>query len=220
MADTKISGLAALTQLASDDELVVVDKSDASMAASGTTKRIRHDKLAIPGLLAASGRYYGPVMASAEQFTCLDTCRYFPIRIGRSGTLDRIAVAWGNVAGDATMTVRLGIHADVDGLPDSKLVEATFPAGQSAWTWVECVISVPVTPGRYWLAVGQNGTGTPGQMAGDNWGGDPECYIRNSGSWHSRILLKSSGVTGALPDPASWDWQEQGGPMMAVRMAA
>lgn len=43
MADTKISGLAQLTgagAVADADELVIVDKSDATMAASGTDKRL------------------------------------------------------------------------------------------------------------------------------------------------------------------------------------
>lgn len=40
MADTKISALTELTALADADELVIVDKSDTTMAASGTTKRV------------------------------------------------------------------------------------------------------------------------------------------------------------------------------------
>lgn len=40
MADTKISGLSALTDPASADELVAVDKSDTSMAATGTDKKL------------------------------------------------------------------------------------------------------------------------------------------------------------------------------------
>ena len=48
MADTKISDLAAITGAASADadELVMVDKSDATMAASGTDKRITLAELA------------------------------------------------------------------------------------------------------------------------------------------------------------------------------
>ena len=40
MADTKISAYTALTALARDDRFVVVDVSDLTMAASGTTKYI------------------------------------------------------------------------------------------------------------------------------------------------------------------------------------
>lgn len=45
MADSKISNLTELTTPASADELVVVDKSDTTMAASGTDKRITHGTL-------------------------------------------------------------------------------------------------------------------------------------------------------------------------------
>jgi len=40
MADTKISALTALAALAATDELVAVDKSDTTMGASGTNKRV------------------------------------------------------------------------------------------------------------------------------------------------------------------------------------
>ena len=40
MADKKISSLSELTAVATDDELVIVDKSDTTMAATGTTKKI------------------------------------------------------------------------------------------------------------------------------------------------------------------------------------
>lgn len=47
MADSKISALTALTGANVDivDELVLVDKSDTTMAASGTDKRIVADEL-------------------------------------------------------------------------------------------------------------------------------------------------------------------------------
>lgn len=45
MADQKISQLTEVTELAATDELVVVDKSDTSMAGSGTTKRVTRDNV-------------------------------------------------------------------------------------------------------------------------------------------------------------------------------
>lgn len=53
MADTKISALTALTVLDDLDEFVVVDKSDTSMAASGTDKRITAASLLNTGLFSA-----------------------------------------------------------------------------------------------------------------------------------------------------------------------
>lgn len=40
MPDSKISNLTELTAVAQDDELVIVDKSDTTMAATGTTKKV------------------------------------------------------------------------------------------------------------------------------------------------------------------------------------
>ena len=48
MADEKISELDALTEIASTDEFVVVDKSDTTDASSGTTKKITYSNLNIP----------------------------------------------------------------------------------------------------------------------------------------------------------------------------
>jgi hypothetical protein len=41
MADTPISGLSELTSIADDDEIPVVDKSDTSMSAQGSTKKVK-----------------------------------------------------------------------------------------------------------------------------------------------------------------------------------
>lgn len=46
MADSKISSLSELTSVADNDELVIVDKSDTSMAATGTNKRVKPTTLA------------------------------------------------------------------------------------------------------------------------------------------------------------------------------
>lgn len=48
MPDTKLSALAELTALADVDELLVVDKSDVTMAASGTSKRVTRGTLTAP----------------------------------------------------------------------------------------------------------------------------------------------------------------------------
>lgn len=53
MADTKISGYAALTGLARDDLFVVVDVSDTSMAATGTDKKITTANLLV-GLVSTA----------------------------------------------------------------------------------------------------------------------------------------------------------------------
>lgn len=48
MADTKTTDLAELTLPAPADELMIVDKSDTTMGASGTNKRVRVDSVPLP----------------------------------------------------------------------------------------------------------------------------------------------------------------------------
>jgi len=54
MADEKITALTAATDAAATDQLVIVDVSDTSQAASGTTKKIEKDTLLNKGTLAAN----------------------------------------------------------------------------------------------------------------------------------------------------------------------
>jgi hypothetical protein len=69
VADSKISDLTALTGgLATTDELVIVDKSDTTMAASGTDKRVTYATL-----LASSPVETGLVMVSAPASTATGT---------------------------------------------------------------------------------------------------------------------------------------------------
>lgn len=67
MADTKISALTALTgaNVATADELVLVDKSDTTMAASGTDKRITAAEL-IAAVMRAD--LNPPVAAAAKVY--------------------------------------------------------------------------------------------------------------------------------------------------------
>lgn len=64
MADTKLSALAALTTTAKDDLFLVDDVSDASMAASGTDKKVTRDNLA-NGILAAGTLASRPAAGTA-----------------------------------------------------------------------------------------------------------------------------------------------------------
>lgn len=56
MPDSKISNLTELTAPVAEDELVIVDKSDTTMAASGTTK-----KLSFLNLKVAIGSFLNPI---------------------------------------------------------------------------------------------------------------------------------------------------------------
>lgn len=74
MADTKISGYSELTSMADDDEFVVVDKSDTTMATTGTTKKIKSQYVTIAD---ASTTVKGKVelATDAETITGTDTGR-------------------------------------------------------------------------------------------------------------------------------------------------
>jgi hypothetical protein len=72
MADTAISDLAALTgaNLASTDEFVVVDKSDTTMSADGTDKRMTATELAAGvGTLAGAYSDYTPTFNQSGALT-------------------------------------------------------------------------------------------------------------------------------------------------------
>jgi hypothetical protein len=78
MADAKISALTELTAVAADDELVIVDKSDISMAASGTNKRIKQQNI-MPsfGSLALITQIVSAAASSAT--LAIDT--YYSLRV-------------------------------------------------------------------------------------------------------------------------------------------
>jgi hypothetical protein len=69
LANKKISSLDALTSVATGDELVIVDKSDTTMAATGTTKKITQDNL-IPD---ASATVKGKVELATDAETLAGT---------------------------------------------------------------------------------------------------------------------------------------------------
>lgn len=103
MADTKISNYTPLKSVASDDELVIVDKSDTTMAASGTTKKITRADL-IAGL--ASRDY---VLDVASALNPVGTIREFnvstnPATLLGFGTWEAFGTGKVTVAIDAEQT--------------------------------------------------------------------------------------------------------------------
>lgn len=98
MADTKISGFAALTTPASGDLLVIVDVSDTSMAASGTNKKITYADLVT---WTEAEVDFGTVPVTSASFTVTDA---------KVSATSRVAVVQsGNVA-----TGRVGNDAEWD----------------------------------------------------------------------------------------------------------
>lgn len=92
MADAKISALTELAEEpAATDEFVLVDKSDTTMAASGTDKRLRYDRLptgaSLPEGWAAPIGAVSPFISTASTAPGANNGRFMRIVIPRSGTL-------------------------------------------------------------------------------------------------------------------------------------
>ena len=76
MADSKITALAALT--AADpvnDMFPVVDVSDTSMAASGTTKRISANNI-LSSSHSVAYSYYSPILLLYYSTICMQICKH------------------------------------------------------------------------------------------------------------------------------------------------
>lgn len=77
MADTKISGLTALTSVATGDLLAIVDISDTTDSANGTTKKITQDNLIPDSSQTVKGKV--ELATSTEINTGTDTVRAMPV---------------------------------------------------------------------------------------------------------------------------------------------
>jgi len=77
MADTKITGLTALTSIATGDLIPIVDISDTTDSANGTTKKITQDNLIPDSSQTVKGKV--ELATSAEINTGTDTVRAMPV---------------------------------------------------------------------------------------------------------------------------------------------
>ena len=121
MADTKITGLTALTTADTGDLLVIVDISDTSMAASGTDKKITAGELLVSGL---PGDFNTLTVTGVSTLGATDTTD-----LTASGTLDVTGVTTlgtvnatdldvsndYKVAGTQILTAQQGAIADATG---------------------------------------------------------------------------------------------------------
>lgn len=77
MADTKITGLTALTSIATGDLIPIVDISDTTDSANGTTKKITQDNLIPDSSQTVKGKV--ELATSTEINTGTDTVRAMPV---------------------------------------------------------------------------------------------------------------------------------------------
>jgi hypothetical protein len=197
MADTKISAATAQTVLEATNELPLAD--------SGASKKITGQALADSiGIVSTSGfplkyksgQYYTGLFDNpgTTQAQTQDTVYYTPMWIPKSTAFDRIGAFVGTAA--ASTVIRLGIYADDgEGMPGS----LTLDAGtiDSTGTGAKTLTISQTLHGFYWLcAVLQTNPGAGLYMIACSQ--QLTLSTNNSG-----VGWTSTGVSGALPTPAS-----------------
>jgi hypothetical protein len=130
LANKKISSLDALTSVATGDELVIVDKSDTTMAATGTTKKITQDNL-IPD---ASATVKGKVELATDAETL-------------AGTATTLATTPANLK---------SMILDEDDMASDSATKV--PSQQSVKAYVDANATTDVTPKDGWIPVSDTWT--------------------------------------------------------------
>ena len=141
-------------------------RATTTQARAGTAENVTVTPAGAAAAFAAIGcplfvnRYYKTqTSAPATYALTVGQMRFTPLIVGRAAVLDRLGVAV-QTAGAAGAVVRLGIYSDLNGKPDSLVLDAgtvdTTTTGAK-----EITISQSVSLGRYWLAaVAQVATST------------------------------------------------------------
>lgn len=129
---------------------------------------------------------------------------YLPLEIPTFRTYDRMAIE-ATVTG-TTSSVRLGIYADRNGLPNALLLDAGLLA-ISAASALELAINKLLTPGLVWLCLVQQGAAanatvkaTGGQAISPYVGGNG---ITGATQGNASGYVVNAGDAGALSDPAN-----------------
>jgi hypothetical protein len=188
---------------------------------SGTTK----DITALAPVPASNGTYYtqGPAgpssqlpLVSGEFYRSSQTwvqnsapnngdMGLHPVYIGAAATLNQIAIL--SAGFTSSGNVRMGIYSDLNGKPNTLLLDAgtvTVAAGSTAYP---ITITQALTAGWYWLA-GVKQTGTFGVWsAGGGSSPASNLGIYRMATANSSALsapnMQITGVTGALPSTAT-----------------
>jgi hypothetical protein len=151
-----------------------------------------------------SGIWYLPTgtMGLSSTVNSNNVAIYVPFLIGKACTLNGIG-AIVTSPGEAASVLRLGLYADVDGIPVGRIADYGTVAGNVAVA-VSKVISQNVTPGWYWTSIAtQLAPVTPPTLSshqssfGPNRVGDVAIVTNKSGCYFE------VGVSGALPATAS-----------------
>lgn len=107
----------------------------------------------------ASGGYYSSAFHGRQTSNAgtLNTTHYTAIYVGATTSFDRIGTYTGTVT--TAGTVRLGIYSDLNGAPNSRILDAGTVAFSSSTSPYLITINQSLSPGWYWLAFNmQSGT--------------------------------------------------------------
>jgi hypothetical protein len=196
---------------AATDLVLIVDVSDTTQAASGSTNKVTLENLASSdpfeqryGRLLDDGYYYGPDHGAATSTLAItvDTMYLVPMWLPAGFTVTRLAVSVTG-AGGVGSVVRLGVYeSSSTGLPDALLVDGGTIDGTSA-TVQEVTVSAAVNAsGWHWLAaVAQVGTLPTVTSVQPVAGVAPRATTATNALGAIRATPQVTGVTGALPDP-------------------
>lgn len=171
------------------------------------------------GMLDAASKWYGPRINSAIAMTVVDQMSLYPIHIARACTVDRLAVNSNTTIGAATRTIRLGLYADNNGVPGALLGSGSYAGGGAAYNLDEVTVSIPVSAGRHWIGLVQNGTGAARDFTSGTYINE-DCPVNGPVNSPVSRILRSDGITGALPNPPVIDWQIIDSPQVFLRRAA
>jgi hypothetical protein len=132
-----------------------VSSTSTTTAATPNAVKTAYDSSLLKGTNTEhiSGRYYrtiANVPAVATTYS-VNVTRYTPIFIPRTTTYDRIAVRTGNVF-SGTASVRLGIFNNLNGKPNTVLLDAGTVSATAGGTIYQITIDETLEAGFYWLA--------------------------------------------------------------------
>lgn len=150
--------------------------------------------------------YYGTNVGSQTKLLTNSLVYYLPLIITNSPTITAIS-ARVNTAGSAGAVLRMGVFSDSAGQPATLLLDAGTVAATSSTTTVTISsLSLPLTPGLYWVAiVSQGAPATAPTMIGNS-----NCFAMTVASSLTNFITvasiaaaySQSGVSGAFSNAA------------------
>jgi len=156
-----------IVQVSEDNFSVTVISSVGAKGDTGATGATGSSGVAF-NTSRISGVYYranAPAAVTARSFQTTDQTRYAPILIPATTTLDRIGIRSSSTF-VGTASVRLGIYSDLNGLPNTVVLDAGLISPNAANTNYEITINQSLSAGFYWLAFNVVTAATTNTFAG------------------------------------------------------